>query len=273
MPSLSATEAAQAILHFADGLPGPYGYEPSIKFIGGQVLSHRFLITFPKIALEMGADLTGLLQVLVFPVADHGRLQALLDAGDVIHLGFEQEPAGFVCKLYVEASRRTRELWELKSLPDLEPVSVHKAIKWRKGADQCIETAYDWLPCSSTDLLIQQISVLSGGVLGGEACIGALTQLLALATGNAPVSDLQLMSVSESHGPRRSFDLNLYDSGLLVSDSIPLLVDIFVDLAGLHVLTNGDIKGQALGHIAGGMGRDGTTFLTVYYGAEERGAF
>lgn len=273
MPSLSATEAAQAILHFADGLPGPYGYEPSVKFTGGQVVSHRFLITFPKIALEMGADLLGLLKRLEFPAVDHTGLQAMLGSGDIIHLGLEQESAGFVCKLYVEASKRTRELWELKSLPDLVPVSVHKALKWRQGAIQCIEAAYDWLPCSTIDLLSQKISELGGGALDDEACADRLTQLLTMATVNAHVCDLQLLSVSESHSSRQSFDLNLYDSGLLVSDVAPLLSEVFKISAGLHVLTNKDIKGQALGHIAAGMGRDSAVFLTVYYGACERGAF
>ncbi len=281
MVQVSAKQAAEAITAFAEALPGPYGYESSIKFIGDQVYVDRFLVTFPKMALELGADLSGLLQKLSFPGAANieqmanrktawkKEWQELLDEGDMVHLGFEAESNSFMCKLYVESTQRTRALWQSDDLPDLKPVPVHRALKWRQAAGGCYRTAYDWLPCSSESQLTAQIEALCGGLNKK-----ILDDLVALAAGRAPIGDLQLLRVSEPASHRQSFDLNFYDAQLRVADVVPLFERLFIaPVLGLHILTHNEIKDQLLGHVAAGVSRENQPFLTVYYGGGERGGF
>lgn len=269
MPQVSAKEVAEAITSFAESLPGPYGYESSIKFVGGEVFTDRFLVTFPKLALELGAELPALLQQLSFPVTAYGAWAQLLSDGDMIHLGFEAESDSFICKLYVESTQRTRALWQSDNLPDLEPIPVHRALKWRQGAEDCFKTAYDWLPCSSKSQLTTQIQSLCGGL--NKASVDTLVSLVA---GRAPIGDLQLLRVSEPGSARQSFDLNVYDARLQIADVVPLLEHLFMEpVLGLHALSGNDIKGKSLGHIAAGVSRDNKPFLTIYYGGGERGSF
>lgn len=271
MAELSASKAASAIHQFAEALPGPYGYEASIKFIGAELYQDRFLITFPKIAMQHGADLHGLLQDLSFPVSASAALEDLLGEGDMLHLGFEQEAEAFLCKLYVENALKIRQLWAAPpaNLPEQE-VRVHRALKWRSDSQQCIATDYDWLPCADADQLVSAMTSLCEGV-----SVGALQQLLAIATKEAPAEDLQLLRVSEADSPRKSFDLNLYDAQLQVCEVETLLPQLFElglsDQRSLSALNA--VSDRLLGHIAVGVSRDGQQFLTVYYGAEQRGNF
>ncbi|BFM14260.1 hypothetical protein R50073_04430 [Maricurvus nonylphenolicus] len=270
MAGFSAEDAASAILKFAEALPGPYGYEASIKFIGAELFQHRFLITFPKIAMQHGADLHGLLRSLSFPQSSFSELERLLDEGDMLHLGFEQEAQHFLCKLYVEDARKIREIWaaDAASLP--KQVRVHRALKWRSDSEQCIATEYDWLPCCSTDQLISCIQSLCEGVSAS-----VLRQLLDVAAVEAPLEDLQLLRVSEPNSPRQSFDLNLYDAQLRVASVETLLPQLFESgvpgLLSMEALN--PIRDRLMGHIAAGVSRSGERFLTVYYGAEQRGSF
>jgi hypothetical protein len=81
------------------------------------------------------------------------------------------------------------------------------------------------------------------------------------------------LEVREDDNPRHSFDLNLYKAGLRVRD-----LDAWISRIGAHYDLPADPFRQvydaarplALGHIAGGLDREGRDFLTVYYGMEER---
>lgn len=270
MPVLSANAAADVIRHFADSLPGPYGYESSVKFTGDAVALHRFLVTFPTVALTLGADLVALLTQLQFPAADLPRLQHMLSAGDVIHLGFEAEAHGYLCKVYVEAAQRTRHLWAAADLPEGVAVNVHRALKWRPTDAHCVETHYDWLPCRSAQNLIGHMQQLCDWL--SEQ---ALTELLAPVLARVPVIDLQLLRVSEPGNKRQSFDLNCYDAELCVADLEPwLMAPVMLDkLNSLLQLRELDLGRQSLGHVAAGIARSGQPFLTVYYGGCEKGSF
>lgn len=255
---------AKSILDFADALPGPYGFERSIKFSSGVAYANRFLISFPSVALRMGADLSSLLVQLKLPSGT--AWQDLIAGKDVLHLGVEGGDQVSTCKLYAENAAEVRALWET-SLPVGETIAVHRALKWRAGDTHAVSTDYDWLPCSCEADLISQVEHYTPFAL-------ALYQaLLALVRGRCDINDLQLLRVSEASEGRLSLDLNLYEANLTVTDAIPSILAYLPDMAvvaGDLLALQGD---QSLGHIAAGVGRDGLPFLTVYYGAHERGSF
>ncbi len=257
--------AANHILDFADALPGPYGFERSCKFTPAGVNRQRFLVTFPKLALELGADLNGLLERLAFP-ASHCPPD-LLNQGDILHLGVDgNELSSDICKLYVEDAARVRQLWQAGDMPVTEAVPLHRAIKWIPGRGTAVETEYHWLPCYSVDDVLTQVQRYTPEFTEGFAA------LLALAVRHCAVADLQLLRVSERQGQRLSLDLNLYDAQLTMAQIWPRLQAFEAQVASLA--QDSDWTGEEIvGHLACGKERSGDLFVTLYYGACERGGF
>ena len=99
----------------------------------------------------------------------------------------------------------------------------------------------------------------------GEMALGVLD----LAASRLPPERLLYLEVSEPDQPRRSFDLNLYDSQLLVRDFQPLLFamrDHFEIRPGQFQALYDQVKGKRMGHLAGGIHRNGQAFFNVYFG-------
>lgn len=84
-----------------------------------------------------------------------------------------------------------------------------------------------------------------------------------------PPQRLLYLEVTEAGQPRRSFDLNLYDARLLVRDQQAVLFamrDHFGVRPGQFQALYDQIKARPLGHLAGGVHRNGQAFFTVYFG-------
>ena len=74
---------------------------------------------------------------------------------------------------------------------------------------------------------------------------------------------------SEQNNPRSSFDINMYVADLRVAELYPVLLQICWHYAIPYREFNKHyepLKTQKLGHLTGGMDRDGRDFLTLYFG-------
>lgn len=261
----TASDTAQMLFQFAEGLAGPYGHEFSVKLSAAGVSRQRFLITFPAVALTMGADLQGLLAELSFPLL--ADLPEFLAGGDMLHLALEEAHSGRVLlKFYVEDAARARSLWERSDAATTEPVLVHRAWKWCPEAGGAAEARYHWLPCRTYPQLLAEIQrqLPDFGQL--------LTALVHNLQPRCPASDLHLLQVSDCDSSRLSLDLNVYDAGLQVSDVLPLLAAVN-EISGESVSALEAVASSSLGHVAAGLDGSGQPFYTVYYGAGERGGY
>jgi tryptophan halogenase len=93
--------------------------------------------------------------------------------------------------------------------------------------------------------------------------------MLALGAARAGAEQMQYLEVEEAENGRRSFDLNLYSAGLQVKDVQHLLQRMrahFGVRPGQFQALYDQIKGKVLGHLAGGVHRDGRDFFNLYYG-------
>jgi tryptophan halogenase len=80
-----------------------------------------------------------------------------------------------------------------------------------------------------------------------------------------------LLEVKEEGSARRSFDLNLYPANLPVRAVMPAVEQLGAEFripASKIALALAPASGLSLGHIAGGLGRDGAPFATIYFGVE-----
>ena len=93
--------------------------------------------------------------------------------------------------------------------------------------------------------------------------------MLELAASRVAAEKLQYLEVHEPGNGRRSFDLNLYNAKLVVKDVQPQLQAMrerYGVRPGQFQALYDQIKGKVLGHLAGGVHRDGRDFFNVYYG-------
>ena len=96
--------------------------------------------------------------------------------------------------------------------------------------------------------------------------------LLRFASSKVASEKVRYLEVAEENTPRKSFDINVYNAKLLLKQIYPLLQKIyrhyFIPVRDFHDIYNPS-RAKTMGHLSGGIGRDGKDFVTLYYGLEE----
>jgi hypothetical protein len=152
-------------------------------------------------------------------------------------------------------------------------VLLHLAFKWDVSRpSHYVVTQYHWHPGLSIDEILSRLSEIYAQA-GNAASKHIAFDLVRLAESRLDGGALRYLEVSEAGNARRSYDLNLYDAGLLVEDIRPLVARMCSHYSiawdAMEDLYN-RIAHQQLGHVAGGAHRDRQDFFNIYFGAEER---
>ncbi|HSW25434.1 MAG TPA: hypothetical protein VLJ62_21925 [Burkholderiaceae bacterium] len=267
VPADEAAVLASALLDGVAELGAPWQYERSFRMATGSLLGNRFLMTVARRDLgpEALPKVLALCTRLGMPQAAAQAAAHEWEQAAGVHFGFEGSPGGAVCKLYLEqvhsqdAARRAFEM--------TEPLQQHVAWKWRAGDAQAVVTRYLWRPLLSAEQIAQRLATVYEGA-ADPLGLAAAREALETASARNPSAVLQYLEVQEEGSPRRSFDLNLYDAGLRVQD----IRAVLSRLRERHGIRPGQfqalydqVKGQPLGHVAGGVHRDGQDFFTVYH--------
>lgn len=266
---------ASDILHsFVEAMCVPYGFERSVKLCPGRVLDQRYLLSLHKSALGHKAHtrLAALGEKLQAPKDALAQLLEELPTADVIHLGFEQDTDKTLCKIYLEfASRARMAMAQPQPQPD-QPTLVHKALKWDINQPQRNTLTYYWLKAGT--LSESHIKQHVTNIVGSQPGTDAIQRIVECALQRLPADELMWLDIEEPGNQRRSLDFNLYDTGLMLQE----IQSIIMPLADHFRITQPELENwfdsngrKALGHIAGGLNREGEPFITVYFGVEERG--
>lgn len=270
--SLHRTPESARLADLVAGLDQPFGYEHSVKASPAGLQTERFLMSLHRASLGPTPETTldRLASALGLPERERAQAAGLIGGADILHLGYENGPSGALYKLYVEWSSRTDAAWTGEDEAGAEPMLVHRAYKWTPtGTHPPVVTLYHWPRVRSPGEIEARLARLADlwGAAGAPVLRTARAILrLAQERGRGAVHYLE---ASEEPGPRLSYDLNLYACGLTVADAEPVLGQALADLgippqAGAFVL--GERLRETLGHVAGGVGRDGQPFVTVYSG-------
>ncbi len=266
LPADPAAEAAARLLDQVRALGVPYQYERSFRLAPGSLQANRFLTSLNR--ADLGPDAQGrvlaVAQAMAMPAAAQQAAAEQFEQAHCLHFGFEAGPAGMLAKLYLE--RRVPADEAAQAAASGAPVLLHLAYKWPLDGGPFVLTRYDWFPALPPEGIAARLQALYGEAAGGEAAAIA-AEALALATAREPA--LQYLEVQEPDNGRRSFDLNLYDAGLQLRDMLPLLLrmrDLYGIRPGQFQALVDQIRMRSLGHIAGGVHRDGRDFFNIYYG-------
>lgn len=267
-PPDAAAEQGALLLRLVGELGAPCQHERSFRMSEGDLLANRFLLSLNA------SDIPARAPERVFAICDALRMpqdlkrMAEQDYGHAacVHFGFEGGEGGAVAKLYFERAIGQDEARQAHQRA--QALLLHRAFKWDVGdaaGATSVVTEYFWHPLLGPAEIGARLEQLYGDA---SPSVAIVRSVLALAAARAPEAHFQYLEVAEVNG-RRSFDLNLYDAKLQVSDAQSQL-DAMRERCklrpGRFQALYDQIKTRPLGHVAGGVHRNRREFFNVYYG-------
>lgn len=263
-----AGERAALLLRLVAELGIPYQYERSFRMSEAGLLANRYLLTVNT--RDMAGDprerAMAICRRLDMPRGPQVAAEEQFGMAKCLHFGFEGDADSIIYKLYLERAVPMAEAERAKAVP--EPVLMHLAFKWDILREAHVVTRYLWYPALSrrgTEVRLSQVYRDGRPAPSFEIA----KAVLHLATERVPAERLQYLEVLEDENARRSFDLNVYDARLQVKDLQPLLQRMrehFGVRPGQFQALYDQIKNKTLGHVAGGVHRNGNDFFNIYYG-------
>lgn len=240
-----------------------YGREDSFKMSNGRLLADRFLLGIRRRGVPDQA-LLDIAAGIGMPQEYKSTFQTGLSDADVVLFGQENGETGLIYKAYLEFWEKVRR--EVRATGTKEPALLNLGFKWRTGDNPVnVVSRYTCFPMLDLAGMLHRIRGIYGPGTHQPSCRFALHLVQLAARRNA--SSIY-MEVSEEGTPRRSYDINLYKANLTLASIEPLLREA----ASQYALPDGQfdalysrVGSRLLGHLSGGVARDGSDFLTVYY--------
>ncbi len=273
---MAVTRPGAALRRLVEALDAPFHHEPSFRVSPGALSTDRFLLTLNirDIAGDAPARCLAIGDQFGMPPTARAAATAGFAEAAQVHFGFEGDPGdnpagdpgAAVCKLYLE--RAVPAAAAAAAAQAGQPVLRHLAFKWNATTGEAVTSRYLWHPHLPPGAIAARLDRLFDGGDGRPLQL-AQAALFLLAPLIAPAR-MQYLEVVEPGTARRSFDLNFYGSGLLVRDAQHLLAamrDLFGLRPGAFQALLDAVRMQPLGHIAGGVHRDGRSFFNIYHGA------
>lgn len=242
------------------------GYERSFKMLENKLLANRYLLGIDTADIKP-EQLLDICHQLDMPTTYMEAFKAHLADANLVFLGFEDNEADCVYKIYLEFWEKVKQDIQIKSNGN-EPALLHLGFKWNSdnNTERTI-SRYTCYPLLSLDDILKRLSKLYGNHQDRN-CLGIAEDIIRFAASRSDATSFIYVEVGEENNPRRSFDINLYKANLRLSDIYPSLSRTqqhysipAEQFARLYKLV-GD---KLFGHLSGGVNREGNDFLSVYY--------
>jgi tryptophan halogenase len=261
-------ERAALLLRLVGELGVPFQHERSFRIAQDALLANRFLLTVDRrgIAGDARARVLDIGERLEMPQALRAEAATRFDMANCVHFGFEGDAGRVVVKLYLERAVSEEEARLARERG--EPALLHLAFKWEPDSGAQVITEYLWHPALTAGEIAARLAqhVYRGA---DEASRQIAQAVLELAATRVAAERLQYLEVQEPGNGRRSFDLNLYNARLQVKDvqaQLYRMRERYGVRPGQFQALYDQIKTKVLGHLAGGVHRDGQDFFNLYYG-------
>lgn len=246
-------------------------FEPSFKVAHGRLFENRFLFGIGRRATGGNLDerVASVCDRMGMPHQLLENFRRTLPDANHVYFGVEKDGQALILKAYLEYRDKIEE--EIaRGQPAGRSFTLFTGFKWDTSspARRAI-TRYVWYPYLSVPDMLERLQMSIEPGRNGELlrCIGDVTRR---ASERIACGDIQYLEVSEEGNPRRSFDINIYKSRLLLEDLYPCLIGVL-----RHYAVSSDrieslyqrIRTERFGHLAGGVDRQNKEFMTVYFGA------
>jgi len=271
-PDEAGVQAA-LLLSLVEALGAPVRQERSFRLAHSSLQAHRFLLTLTKsdVVGDAARRALDVCERFQMPEALQQAALAHFEGAGAVHFGFEGGTGRTMVKLYLEQEIAPQAAREAAARG--EPLLQHVALKWEPReptepqAGAGVVTRYLWHPMLSQAGIRERLAALYGSAADGVSAAIA-NDIVDLACARVDATRLQYLEVLEDGNGRRSFDLNTYEAGLRVQDlrsSLNAMRDHYGVRPGQFQALYDQVKSRALGHVAGGVHRDGGDFFNIYH--------
>lgn len=270
-------QAANRLLDLAANIPLA-GIERSCKLSQG-VMSRDRLLMGQSSALLAGTSLEAAHRHLGLPASARSAYEQDRQRANFVYLGFDGSADKLSYRIYLEFPVNLAQQLD-PSTAQMTPALLARGYKWdalETASERYDVTDYWWHPRLTVDQINLRLAALWTQQHKAPAALAApalsATQTLVkkaidLARQRANALDWQYLEVTEPASLRHSFDLNVYQANVLMKELGSELAALGEALRIPKTEVDAflaDVGEATLGHVSGGVGRDGLPFLTVYY--------
>jgi tryptophan halogenase len=266
-PTAAGRQAA-LLLQLVQGLDCPHFHERSFRITEGSLAANRFLLTVNTRSIpgDVRQGVVGICRRIDMPADLLRQVEDGLADAKAVHFGFEGD-GRVLFKVYLE---RRDAYDESEAAAPGTPVLMHVAYKWdsEDPAHRAV-SRYHWYPRLDVAAIAARLQAIYGDAASPSLAVAR--SVLETAAAGMNLKGLQYLEVGEEGNPRRSFDLNVYNAGLQIRELQPVfsrMRERFGIRPGAFQALFDQVKPQILGHLAGGIHRDGRDFFNVYYGVQ-----
>jgi hypothetical protein len=268
-----ANQTGDYLLGLIKALNVDYAFERSFKVTEKTLLGDRILygIYTEKIKEDHHKELLDVCQQMNMPEDFLENFQENWRDTNAMGWAFEKIEGALVYKVYLEFWDKWKK--EIKGTPnERDPFLVILGLKWdafnRAKRSLARYTLYPVLPYEEI------LERLSSSYENDQyrSLFEIIKNFLQFPSRKVTHDEIRYIEVTEEKTPRRSFDINVYNAKLQLKEVYPFLQEIYqhysIPARDFHALYN-QFRTKIIGHLSGGIGRDGKDFLTVYYGLED----
>jgi len=155
-----------------------------------------------------------------------------------------------------------------KNSPFCQAVLQFLGFKWDMlNPSRNVKTRYNWLPGTPVPEIDKRLRNICSPEVASIA-----SELLKSAIEPIPDKQLHYLEVVESENLRRSFDINVYDQEIRMADISLCLIRMWNHF---HISSREwqpllkQTSVEMLGHLSGGLHRNGEDFFSMYYGRKQ----
>jgi hypothetical protein len=247
-------------------------FEPSFKAEQGKLFENRFLLGIHRNkSINWNERVAHICSQSGMPPNLLAAFQQTLPDANYVYLGVERNDRTLIFKVYSEFRDKIKA--ELAAGRGAGRAHLlYSGFKWDTASPtrQAV-TEYAWYPSLPLHHMHEHLRTFIEPSRHREL-LGLAEGVTVQAAEKIPGDDIQFLEVTEKGNPRRSFDINVYKSGLTVGELFPHLLPALRHYAIAEEKIESlfqRIGKERFGHLAGGIGRDNRDFMTVYYGARE----
>ena len=269
MPSnIETSEKVSLLLKLTENL-NLEGIERSFKMAEKKLLANRFLLGISKDEIEK-EKLLDICQQMDMPKNYLDAFRENLSDANIVLLGFEESKETCVYKVYLEFWEKVKKEIHTKQNKK-EPVLLYLGFKWdTRDNTKRVVSKYTCHPLLSVRNILKKISNIYDG-RKDRTSFEIVEDIINLASSRLANAAFIYLEVGEENYPRKSFDINLYKANLQLKELYPLLSKIrrhySIPSEKFDFLYN-RINTKLLGHLSGGIDREGKNYLTIYYEVE-----